>query len=634
MSTSFASLSSEEDSPGWDLATEPHVARATASKHRSRSSAYNDFADDESSEGSSQYSSQAQNCIVQGTFTSADHLQIRWASPLSMQNFSERADGRRRARVNDVRAQMTCTVLERVLADGEGGVRMRLDYQGACSGVWFPGVATLLGLDVALDTHGCHVVWPNGVEGQWSVDSDPAAALTGFSVGLPERNISRQDSLEIPHMSLRSSPEPGFKENAGMPSRSSSGSSTSLLRQQLPRQISTDISFEDSATPPTSALPSSLPSLATSMISSVGYGLSPVGDSQSPSTPITLHMNMAELQPIGKNKFTFNVSGTLVVSRSPGMQDSIESSGWDTIPIPVFKMPSAENETISTTVRNQCDGANVEVLGSTTSSRQGQSKKTVVPNGSQLRCGSEGSEILVKPIKSKVPVKEEANDQLTPSLLRTRRVASGSVSQPASPESVSALDASRRLPTYRDGPLIIPWVTAEAVYLPSEGDRSWKYGVTLSMPTPLDGSSEWLEFGLALPKELELFSTISRTNVPKVEVACASVNGVPVRYETYGHFEPEEPDTSVEDSLSAEKRAWLTWMRVYINIPGALEVVYSVEGKQVEDRKGKRKASITNAADVIIFLPMFSIPIGKFSVVVQPHSGKLSLPFTDLSTLI
>ena len=636
MSTSFASLSSEEDSPGWDLATEPHVSRATASKNRSRSSAYNDFADDESSEGSlSHYSAHADNCIIHGTFTSADHLEIRWASPFSMQDFPPHGDGRRRARVSDVRAQLTCTVVERVPQDGENAVRMRLDYQGTCTGVWFPGVATFLGLDVVLDAHGSRAVWPSGNEGQWSIDGEPAEALTGYFAGTPTKAVSRQESLEIPQMSLRASPEPGT-------SRASSGSPASLLRQQLPRQISTDVSFEDSNTPPTSAITSSIPSLATSMIqSSINYATSPIDEGHSPSTPITLHLNMNELQPNGKNKFTFNISGTIVVSRTPGMADSMDSSSLDTILIPAFRIPSADNESISTTVRNQCDGATVEILGSQLGSTQGRSNKTLVPNGSQARCGTEGSQILVRPVSPKTTIKEETDDQMTPSLLRTRRMTSDTVSQstPTSPDGAAgALGHSRRSLPFREGPLIIPWVAVEVVPLPTQTDRGWKYAVTLSMPTPVDGPSEWLEFGLALPKNLELFATISRTSVPVLEVACASVNGVPVRFESYGHLKPEDLEVATEDPLATikgdgtfEKRTWLGWIRVYASLPGALEVVYTVEGKQTDDRKGKRKASNVNAADVPILVPMFSIPIGKLSASIQCPAGGLFLSLNQLS---
>lgn len=70
--------------------------------------------------------------------------------------------------ITDVKGNMTCTVLGMV----EDGVKMRLDYQGTCSGLWFPGVATMLGMDVILDAQGCDVLWASDNDGLWVIDGD------------------------------------------------------------------------------------------------------------------------------------------------------------------------------------------------------------------------------------------------------------------------------------------------------------------------------------------------------------------------------------------------------------------------------------------------------------------------------
>ena len=130
ISQSFASLSSDDDTGGWDLATEPHVIRSSQ-KAGSRISAYNEFADDESSESS--IAGSAETCLIQGTFTSTDNIRIRWASPSNLQEFPDPGDGRRRVRVSEVRGNVTCTILEKV----PDGIKMRIDYQGDCAGVWY-----------------------------------------------------------------------------------------------------------------------------------------------------------------------------------------------------------------------------------------------------------------------------------------------------------------------------------------------------------------------------------------------------------------------------------------------------------------------------------------------------------------
>ncbi|KAH8117079.1 hypothetical protein DFH11DRAFT_1579142 [Phellopilus nigrolimitatus] len=616
VSTSFASLSSDEDSGGWDLATEPHVTRT--SKHGSRMSAYNEFADDESSEAS--LAGASENCLIRGTFTSSDLIRIRWANPMKIQDFPDQGDGRRRVGVAEVKGNMTCTVLAQL----EEGVKMRLDYQGACTGVWFPGVAIMLGMDVGLDAHGCHLTWPDDSDGRWNVDGD--TALTGFSVGLPRNPLSRENSLELPQLTIRET-----RDTSGLlsgeappngPPRPSSRSSASLLRAPLPQQAVPEYSFEDSMTPTTSGLPSSVPSITTSMTRS-SFGLSTASENTPypPSTPITIHLDMSELLPSTKNKFTFNISGTVIVSRIPGIHDSQESSSMDseTLPLPLFRVFSAESESISTVVRNQCDSTHVEVLGSTNSLMNNRGKKTIVPNGSQVKCGLEGSEILVKPIAPKPPVKMEEQA----SSIREHRASIAATSRPSSPELLmSALQRSQRSErsvVFRDGPLLIPWVSTDVVPVSlAKGANTWSYAVTFSLPTPVDVPSEWLEFGLSLPPEL---SSLGSSPLPKVEVSCASVNGVPVRFETFGQSKSGAVDLSTAPA-DPSKRRWLSWIRVHIALAGALEVVYIVTGQPNEraERNGKSKTNTRRHDVVNVFLPVFSIPVSRFEISLRRSS--------------
>ncbi|THH06712.1 hypothetical protein EW145_g3900 [Phellinidium pouzarii] len=616
ISTSFASLSSDEDSSGWDLATEPHVTRT--SKHGGRMSVYNEFADDESSEASAVGTSE--NCMIQGTFTSSDFVRIRWASPLLMQDFPDQGDGRRRVGVAEVKSNMTCTILEKL----EDGVKMRLDYQGTCTGVWFPGVATLLGMDIGLDAHGCRVSWPSDSDSQWVVDGDPA--LTGFTSGLPQNTLSQYDSLELPQLTVRESPDvSGLLTGETLPNgRVPSTSSASLLRAPLPnRQASAEYSFEDSMTPTTSGLPSITTSLTRS---SFGLGEMSEQSVRPPSTPITIHLNMSDLVPSAKNKFIFNISGTVVLTRNLGMEDSQYSSSTLSLALPAFHVFSAETESVSASVRNLCDSANVELIESTSSLANSKNRKTIVPTGSQMRCGLEGSEILVKPISPKPTVKAEEQSFS----VRNRSDSVAAATRPSSPEPASAVLRSQRSVIFRDGPLVIPWVNADVITL-SPSKSSWSYAVTLGLPTPVDGPSEWLEFGLSLPSEL---SDPGASSLPEVEVICASVNGVPIRFETFGHTRPGSVSLSTAAMAaglgpsSSGKPRWLSWIRVHIALAGALEVVYIVKGKpksKMPDKEGRKKEK-ENRDDVIVFIPVFSIPVSRFEISLRRSSDIISNP--------
>ncbi|KAL5532859.1 ZCCHC8_2 [Sanghuangporus sanghuang] len=644
ISTSFASLESDEDLNGWDLATEPHVTRTTPiPKLTGRTSAYTEFADDESSEASFTGSA-LENCLIHGTFTSTDRIRIRWAAPLRVQDYP---DGRRRVGVDEVAANMTCTILE-TRADG---VKMRLDYQGTCTGVWFPGVATMLGMDVGLDTQGARVYWPPDSDGQWTIDGDPA--LTGFTVGLPQTTLSPQATLDLP--SADASGLLGETIQNG-PARNNSDNSASLLRAPLPnRRISTEYSFEDSlnGTSITSSIVRSDPESASESFA------------RPPATPITVHINMTELAPT-KNKLTLNISGTVLIAPGPGMPN-LNDSGQTTLPLPTFRVFSAAKDDTITTIRNQCDTASVELINSGSPSISGQShsprsrhslgvsgsraKRTFVPSGSQAKCISpESSEILVKPLAPRTPARAQ---ELSPQMLG-RSVPRAAASLPGSPEPISAVLRSQpaRSTMFRDGPLVIPWVTADAVPIitvtstpyesrsvSSNSIQMWSYAVTLALPTPVDAGSDWLEFGLAVPPNAS-----SSEPTPVVEVTCASVNGVPVRFEAVANSRIDlststssltggSTETISSIDAGAEKRKWLNWVRVHVALAGALEVVYIVKGQAggtPADKKGKRKAGSSgglNKDEVRVFVPVFSLPVSRFEINLR-RSSDIVLPKT------
>jgi hypothetical protein len=624
MTTSFQSLSSDDEPTGWELATEPHVARV-ASK-LSRSSTYMGFADDESSESS--VTGTADNCIIQGTFTSSDYLRIRWATPLK--DPESPSDGRRRVGVKDVEGNMTCTILEKL---EDGSVKMRLDYQGTCTGVWFPGVATMLGMDVLLDKHGSRCLWPNDSTGQWTVDGD--AGFTGFNIGktmLP--TLSREPSLETPHMTFTGLPQGlDVDQNSPTPSRTSSMSSSSLLRAPLPQRESTpEYSFEDSA--PTT--PGMLSSVAYTHSSVGEFGLSAQAGQvlEPPTQQITVHVNMNELQAYPKNKFIFNISGTVIMLPSLAESDIMADPNNIPIVLPVFCVQKAETQSTTVTVRSLVEDSTVEVSPGTSVSQFQFGKKTVLQTGSQAKCGSDGAMILVKPRSTPVLTP----NQLSRTISQTPRTPLSTV---AATDSM-ILDRSTRPTVYRDGPLVIPWVTADVVPHATSSRNEWMYSVKVVLPTPVDAPSDWIEFGLAMPPSSYASSTaasVSMKEPPRVSIACASIDGIPVRFETFAQLKPEldgfAPEAGADQDES--KRKWLTWVRVYSGNGryGTLRVDYSVSGRllEVEDLNGKGKKKEGLDTNVNVFLPMFSLSVASYDVVVKQlstlYSGRIWISYAN-----
>ncbi|THV07794.1 hypothetical protein K435DRAFT_825156 [Dendrothele bispora CBS 962.96] len=445
--SSFASVSSmEEDGGSWEMASDPPVT--TSVSRLSRSNLSNQFADDESSDSST--AGFSSGCGIQGTFPSAERIRVRWARPAKTLTFQEGlTDGRRRAGVKDVKGEMTC-VIKGKMRDPEkdlDGVFMDVEYKGTCHGVWFAGVATLLGLDVGLVSKNSDVSWVPGHPQEWEVGG--GVGYTGFDSGAKSNsashNASRHDSFESgasPHIYVSpSSPDAngifvgGGRPAGGLASRqnSTSSSTSSLLRAPLPNQSVAEYSFEGSASGTSSQVTSSLSSLT---------GDESQLDSRSstrhlppPGHPIALHLNMNELLPPQNKPFTFAISGTILVTPRPSMprtngsmtsrsatspSEESETDRADSgllyqmdpdqpITMPKFTVLAADTETTSMVIRNDIDdgfaygagaggnsGSTLEVYN--TAGDIHTSRKMVVQKGSYTKVGAgeNGVRIVLK----------------------------------------------------------------------------------------------------------------------------------------------------------------------------------------------------------------------------------------------
>ena len=328
-SSSFASLSSVEEENGtWDLTSDPRVTRIVSTRP-TRANSYSHFADDESSDSSVVNTSEG--CVIQGTFPSAERIRIRWSKPIKVLNIpGDSSSGRRKVGVEDVTGRMVCTV------KGQGrsasnpeveGVLMHVQYQGECKGIWFPGVATLVGMDVSLRAKGSEVAWPQGYSNHWEVSGSDG--YTGFNHGSVKGTspaISRAPSLDFEGQGSNPSASQAESTNTYLTSKTHQGSSTSsLLRAPLPSQSTADYSFEASnanlGASETLSSVSSLPSTSTN-----------AAPSAFPTSAITLHIDINDINPPVKGTFTFNISGTILVtskSQTARLNGSSSSAGSD-----------------------------------------------------------------------------------------------------------------------------------------------------------------------------------------------------------------------------------------------------------------------------------------------------------------
>lgn len=573
MAASFASLSSvEEDGGGaWEMTCDPHVTRTP--NRVSRSSSYTNFADDESSD-SAEY---ADGCLIQGTFPSTGRVRIRWAKPVkTIDTHGDVSDGRRRVGVKEVNGEVICRV-KGVTVDQESrreGVVMNIDYKGACRGAWFPGVATLLGMDIGLEAKGCDVSWLPGQAPRWEISG--GAGYTGYDIGQPLRQSNFNASLD----SANNGHQTSSNDLASDPFLSGQASgSSSLLKAPLPAQNVGDYSFEGSAIMATSAISgiTSISSVSTPQLSGP------------PGQPVTLHVNMDELLPPGQNVFTFTISGdVLVIPRSStgkvngyGFNDML-----DAVSLPRFTVLAADEEHVSIIIRNEiaADDGTVELLSS--DDKDDGTRHTTIRKGGFAKCPEAGVKLLVRSGST------AGNIKLSPSRPRT----------PSKNHGFNLLGSSTR--PARSGPLMIPVAIANIIPL-GGGDHL----VSLSFDAPSQLESGWVEFGIAKP-------TSDSETQTKIEVTSANVDGVPIEFNAIEPLTSRNSDkTLILGDITG--REWLSWSKFHAGVAGGrVNVDYLVRANRGSFiNKNQRYTSLR------VLVPTFGMPVGRLEINIGPLDG-------------
>lgn len=681
--SSMASISSADEEGGaWELTSDPHVTRNTA--RLSRSHSYNNFADDESSDASTS-AGFAEGCGIQGTFPCTDRIRMRWATPVKPGQVPEAADGRRRVGIREVKGDMTCGILGnkgKGWDRGSSGVLMKLEYTAVCKGVWFPGVATLLGMDVGLEAEDCDVSWAPGYEQRWAING--STGFTGYAIDGPPKpasrpSTSRQSSADYPPPSiyvLPSTPDGKLAVNGHTQASqgyASNSPSPSLLRAPLPVQNVADYSFESSpVTTPTGSVSSltsltgpSSPERTRKKRSSSINGRYPGSDTdvdaevdvRPPRAPITVHLNMNELLPPPRNAFTFSISGVVVVTHrnTPLTPESRRSSprsrppadseiDEEPVTLPRFRIFYADKESISTVVRNEADRTSVDIYDPVSARSGGKKLRAVLHKGKDARCGAEAIRVAVHAAQTGPPNSrrhDSSDDSLDFSLGRTRT--SGGMRSVSSTSRLREMSmmSSAKLQPQRDGALMIPTVTANVTPLLGEGTGFQNgYAVHVCLPAPANTDSDWLEFGLALPgmgasisdsKELSMRRGVAADGPPNIDIASVSLEGVPVRFQTSTVAKPQTGNTTLTFEETSGKE-WISWVRVHVGEIGGgkVELIYLVKGQQQEPpadeevkgklyKKDKQKAVDTIPMDIL--LPSFALPVGQLQVDIFIREG-------------
>jgi hypothetical protein len=604
VSGSYASLSSAEDEiSSWDLTSDPPVTRGPLGP----ANPHSDMADDESSDSSyPSIGTHPDGCGIQGNFPSTERIRVRWAAPLKPNSTLVTRDGRRQVGIREISAETHYEILGR----HHDGLLVKVDHKARCKGVWFPGVATMVGLDIKLHTSECDVSWAPGLEPRWNVTGQNG--FTGFSVDSPLQP-SNHDPTDTPDSVTTALPN----GNVGISRpryQESSSSGSSLLRVALPEQAGNDYSFEAS-TSTLSATVSSMESLEgkSRPSSSNGHRNSP----RSPLSITTVHLNMDSLLP-PSNEMTISVSGVVLISSVPSSQESSDDAETLTEPfsLPVFRFNGLNTQSMGCIVRNAAEDLVVDV-------RDTKTRATTLTKGRSTKCGRDGVRIGVRLTALTVGNRTRNISQsqpktaprvASPPLHQSRTQNHPSLTRVHSTSALRAMTTSVR--PKRDGQLMIPSVVVHVTPYPStSSNRPDMYAVTVTLPAPTDSNSEWLEVGLAQSGDPQAFGE----GPPRVHVVSASVEDVPVRYEVRAGA--KEEDTSESTGVPFEQQSgkeWITWMSIHVGETGGgqVKIAYLSRIKPLAGKEAERIDLFFN-----ILLPVFTLPVGQLDVNLEPHSG-------------
>jgi len=482
--------------------------------------------------------------------------------------------------------------------------------------LWFPGVATQLGMEVVLDAKGRSVAWDG--EGGWDVTG--GTGFTGFDAG----------SATEPEESSRRPARDSSIRSQMTPSRPSSYASASLLRTPIPASsLLPDYSFETTSSPTASMLNSAASPYFTSAEASAV-----ISNRGSPLQPIGLHINIGDLPPPPRNEFNFRIKGTIILG-PPDDPDDDESM----LVLPVFRVVSAEKEKTEFVVTSEvADG--VEVIMPQDRRHGGAAPRHLLRRKSEIRAQDGVAIALESPrTAGSTPVKQPANstpargkfdESDSPMLKRRSLVRIESPVRPSRSSSVSSVTT---------GLYPIPWVRAIVAMLPQS--EAYSHSVHFTVPS-VAASRGILSFGVCLPSSLIIEKKAS------IDVIWATADGQSLSVEVF----PRVPliDESNEDLEEFEKtlqlidfrsdveeeqerqegindlglRDLVSWIQIRLpedGVTGNVEANYLI-GRDPKPATSSKRRGRGGLAETSLLLPCFHVGVGTYTIEMDTPLGQ------------
>jgi hypothetical protein len=498
-------------------------------------------------------------------------------------------DGLRRVNLERTMGKMKIEVLGR----DRHSLTLGITYDGVCSGLWHPGVATILCMDVALDVKGRRMSWTEDSTAGWAVTGTDAFGGL-YSEASPPGSLSRKSSFE----SIQSSTF--LSTLANRPLVTPARGTASLLRAPLPNESTPEYSFETS---PSGASPTVGPSNNPKPSASQETRMS--RPDVAPGKPVTLKVNLLKLLPPAQNELCFSIRGIV----------SIDVEEEDFVPLPTFHVLGSDREKIDAVVSSHATDTIVQV-----GSQVANNPRRTLRVGDEVRC-EEGVGLVLRPWES------PAGPSSSPSVSRTP--ASSRIHMNLDPPHVEAPSSAVTMnkPPRTQQPSDLPCVLTTVTPLVDSTQHT--HCVRVHVPFySLDADT--IEFGLALPQQS---AALART--PGVDVLYASYAGRQVHAELRPRRMPPRPimpDAQAESQIVGEIQFLVVVHLEDVEADaGPVEVVYLVGDNDSAPRsiaaknKGKGKEDI----GVDVLLPCFELPVARYEVEIDCPSSASSILYAN-----
>jgi hypothetical protein len=554
----------------WDCSTTPTVSPRPPSSPKSVSSSLSSLISDVNDD-----------LVVQGTFPSANDFIVRFAQRVENESF-ETSSGRRKASVKYSVVQSEWLILDHQ----NDYIRVHLAASFKFKGIWYGGVATMLGLEAVLQGSDCQIEWGDDEKQGWDIHG--SLGYTSYS------HVQENSTTSFPRMLQGSVDLLGNLERPASPMRVESTSS--LLRAPLPQSNElADFSYDSASH---DASPVGTPTKSITTTSGLGSHLPrSIGDDvlstgPQPCTPFLLHLDMTEIRLSTNSNMECKIYGIF----------DIRVNADGRIVLPSFTFAKSTEHRSEVLIKSEVEGL------------EWYTDRALDPiplvKGVSHRCPENTTLVTSKTQKSKVDI---------PNLTTPTPMAS--ILAPSNPQVKAQTAGAELLSVVTFIPEVHIRITPLlSRYSPNVDNLSCAVKVRLNcLSQSSRGIARMVEFGLA---------SASETKIPNIEVVSCTVGDHVVDVDIL----PGSESTGLigRSKDPGQPSEWACWVGIPLDkqgppvqansCNGPIELLYLI-GFSDNKPSGESRSSKSRANHIFPLLPCFPNKIGLLEVEVEDVLG-------------